>query len=202
MAKPETNYLIRGFRAEMQRVLTPRLADPLYNSALVQLRQLLAERRGPDGRVSPLLEKQLLPAVAVYRVMCTAIPRQQALEVVRTLIAERSARTGRLLRGLMKPPGFFRAAPWVIDQLLASAFHPDDGFQVRNYEVTGRKFYLDVLCCPCLEVCTDYGCPELCAAFCAGHDAAYGGLHPRLHWRIAKTLAAGDDCCDFGLRLN
>ena len=45
MAKPETNYLIRGFRAEMQRVLTPRLADPLYNSALVQLRQLLASFR-------------------------------------------------------------------------------------------------------------------------------------------------------------
>ena len=28
----------------MQRVLTPRLADPLYNSALVQLRQLLGLR--------------------------------------------------------------------------------------------------------------------------------------------------------------
>ena len=119
MAKPETNYLIRGFRSEMQRVLTPRLADPLYNSALAQLRQLLAENRGPDGKVSPLLEKQLLPAVAVYRVMCTA-----------------------------------------------------------------------------------YGCPELCTAFCAGHDTAYGHLHPRLRWRTAKTLAAGDDCCDFGLRLN
>lgn len=62
MAKPETNYLIRGFRAEMQRVLTPRLADPLYNSALVQLRQLLAERRGPDGRVPPFWKSSSCPS--------------------------------------------------------------------------------------------------------------------------------------------
>ena len=202
MPKPETNYLIRGFRAEMQRALTPRLADPLYNSALAQLRALLSENRNAEGKVPPLLEKHILPAVAAYRAMCTAVPQEQALAVIQRLVTARAAGTNRLLRGLLRPPYFHRAAPYLMDELLTSAFHPEDGFQVRNYQVTGREFYLDVLRCPYLDTCTAYGCPELCSAFCPGHDAAYGGLHPSLHWRTAKTLASGADCCDFALRVN
>ena len=91
MPKPETNYLIRGFRAEMQRALTPRLADPLYNSALAQLRALLAENRNAEGKVPPLLEKHILPAVAAYRAMCTAVPQEQALAVIQRLVTARAA---------------------------------------------------------------------------------------------------------------
>ena len=56
--------------------------------------------------------------------------------------------------------------------------------------------------CPYHDACVHYSFPELCRCFCDSDDITYDGLHPKLPWHRTKTLGCGDDCCDFGLRVN
>ena len=67
----------------------------------------------------------------------------------------------------------------------------------KSTQVEGKDFY-DITITDCLwyNACKDYGCPELCPAFCDVDDITYGNLH-KLGFARTKTLGKGGDCCDF-----
>ena len=58
--------------------------------------------------------------------------------------------------------------------------------------------YYDITITNCLwhNACKEFGCPELCAAFCDVDDITYGNLK-KLGFTRTQTLGKGGDCCDF-----
>ena len=61
--------------------------------------------------------------------------------------------------------------------------------------------HIDMIVCPYFSNCVKYGCTELGTAFCDSDDISYGNMHPKLFWGRTKTLARGNECCDFILEI-
>ena len=60
---------------------------------------------------------------------------------------------------------------------------------------------VDMMKCPYHDICTEYGCQELCRCFCDSDDISYTGLHPKLIWERSMTLGRGNDRCDFCMKI-
>jgi hypothetical protein len=51
--------------------------------------------------------------------------------------------------------------------------------------------------CIYLDVLSAYGAPELTALYCKLDDLMFQALPPTIVWRHSRTLARGDDECEF-----
>ena len=56
--------------------------------------------------------------------------------------------------------------------------------------------------CPYFNNCVKYECIELGTAFCNADDISYGNIHHKLYWGRTKTLARGNEYCDFILKIS
>ena len=67
----------------------------------------------------------------------------------------------------------------------------------KSTQKEGKDFY-DITITDCLwyNACKEFGCPELCPAFCDVDDITYGNLR-KLGFTRTQTLGKGGDCCDF-----
>jgi hypothetical protein len=67
----------------------------------------------------------------------------------------------------------------------------------KSTQTEGKDYY-DITITDCLwyNACKEFGCPELCSAFCEVDDITYGNLR-KLGFTRTQTLGKGGDCCDF-----
>lgn len=67
----------------------------------------------------------------------------------------------------------------------------------KSDQIEGKDFY-DITITDCLwyNACKEFGCPELCPAFCDVDDVTYEGLR-KIGFTRTQTLGKGGECCDF-----
>lgn len=67
----------------------------------------------------------------------------------------------------------------------------------KSTQVEGKDFYnITITDCLWHNACKEFGCPELCSAFCDVDDVTYGNLR-KLGFTRTQTLGKGGECCDF-----
>lgn len=64
--------------------------------------------------------------------------------------------------------------------------------------VTETTSQVDVLSCPLHDMAKKKGIPEVCQTICA-MDKVYMTGFRRIQYRRTKSVAEGDDCCDYRL---
>ncbi|GAB4479189.1 MAG: hypothetical protein Kow00124_24480 [Anaerolineae bacterium] len=144
------------------------------------------------------LEQQLLPGLALYRVMQEEYATREQVEtevsaLFNAAFTEPHMQQIALLRHLPRP---FRVLRLLGQAQLALEF-PSSGWEMETIEDSDRAWAFNVYSCFYLDVLTAYGAPELTRLFCQLDDVIYGALPPGLAFERAGTLGRGDDRCDF-----
>ena len=194
------SYLARDFRETVAQRF-PAQAEALetaYCKRLAELRQANADA-SPQEKFH--LESQILPGIAAYETLRSAMPREEALATVHGYVEKRAWKLRKGIMAIMRIPGLWRRVPGLFDKGTRKMFGADAGFAATELETDGRVWRIDMTKCPYHDACARYGCPELCHCFCDSDDITYDNLHPRLLWRRTKTLGRGDECCDFCLKI-
>jgi hypothetical protein len=168
----------------------------------------LAEQRcraliaGMPPQASPALRAQwirnIYPGLALYQTLLEAHQgdRQAALAEIEPLF---KTWTLRLYGGMMRafhflpfPFFFFRLMFAIQRRQLA-----DNIFQTRMLEDSFHRIAMDQFGCPYLSTLSAHGAAELTPYFCQIDDWMAEMLPRQIAFRRTKTLARGDDRCDF-----
>ena len=139
------------------------------------------------------LTKTILPRIALYKALKTddelssdayELTHKYMVEVVGT-------KKHKSTKNMEFFPGFYR----IYSRTFLKIMRTTD--LQKSTQKEGKDFY-DITITDCLwyNACKEFGCPELCPAFCDVDDITYGNLR-KLGFTRTQTLGKGGDCCDF-----
>jgi hypothetical protein len=144
------------------------------------------------------LEQGALPALVLYQMLREEGDDQEAalaeIDRILTAVVEQSRRR-RLVRAMGRLPNPF-AILRIANRWAMKRVYPPQGWTFEWVEDSDQCIAYDARECFYVNVLTAYGAPELTAHLCAGDDLLFGDL-PGVSWGRTKTLARGDDRCNF-----
>ena len=139
------------------------------------------------------LTATIIPRIALYKAVQQDNELSgKAYELTRKYMIEVIGRQKHASTSFLeKFPGFYRAYSKTFLKIM----------RTTNLQVSTQKEgmdYYDITITNCLwhNACVEFGCPELCRAFCEVDDITYGGLN-KLGFTRTQTLGMGGTCCDF-----
>ena len=194
----QKNYLIAAFEKTAAERF-PAQSQQLLGAMHQRIEALREDNAGASQEKWAHLESQIMPGIAIYEVLQTVVSKEEALQLIHSYVNAHAQKAHTLFRRLLKIPGLYHTMPTIFAKGVEEKYGPAAGFQFVTREATKDVIRFDMTRCPYHDVCTHYGCPELCRCFCDSDDITYDGLHPKLIWHRTKTLGRGGDCCDFGL---
>ena len=161
--------------------------------------ELYARSRRYSPRVLQKLhfEKNILPAVAAYKIMLMdGQSPETALESLDIFLEATIAGQKRMYRFWGRFPFFFDVLRWALKPMMRIQY-PPAGWQT-DFPALGRDAVgLDEHSCFYLQVLNDYGLPELTRHFCRLDDILYEGVSPYIRFERTQTLGRGGTLCDF-----
>jgi hypothetical protein len=161
--------------------------------------ELLARSKHYSPRVLQKLhfEKNILPAIAAYRVLLMdGHSHETALPILDTLLEATLARQKRLYRFLGRSRFFFDLLRLTLKPLTFSQY-PSAGWQMDFPRLGHDAVGLDSHSCFYLQVLTEYGLPELTSHFCRLDDFLYEDVSPYIRFERRQTIGRGGAMCDF-----
>ena len=106
-------------------------------------------------------------------------------------------KANKTIQTLLKWPFAYWLRPKIIKIMIHKRYGRSSGFDLVDYQNPKNACHIDVVGCPYYNNCVKCDCAELCVVFCNSDDIAYGNMHKKLHWGRTKTLARGNECCNF-----
>lgn len=139
------------------------------------------------------LTRTILPRVALYNALkADSKLSAEAYDLVHKYMIEViGAQKRKGTRVLEIVPGFYR----IYSKSFLKIMRTTD-LQKSTQEESKDYYNITVTDCLWYNACKEFGCPELCPAFCDVDDVTYGNLR-KLGFSRTKTLGKGGDCCDF-----
>lgn len=145
--------------------------------------------------------ERIYPAIATFDAQIShGKSREEATAVILEYYSWRSNIMGQKINKIMKFPLLYKAVPGICRVKMKVLFGETYGFKSNFYETAKSEVRFDMVACPYATICKKYGCPEIVKAFCDADDISFGSMHKNLIFTRRKTLANGDDCCDFCLK--
>lgn len=146
--------------------------------------------------------ERIYPGIATFDALVNSgKSREEASDFVQEYYAWRSGIMGKKINKFMKMPGFYKMAPKLCRTLTQKMFSEEAAFQAKQYPTPKHQVRFDMTQCPYANICNKYGCGEIVIAYCKADDICFGNMHEKVKFVRTKTLAKGDDCCDFSISL-
>lgn len=170
----------------------------IFEAATQNLQQLKGEADDlGDEAIRHHFNSNMLPVIAAYKaILYAGIPSAEAKESVgnelHATIAVKSGRYKKLGRLPFAYQLFRLFCPAVLKK-----DYPEVGWKTEWLLRSGKGLAFNYHSCIYVQTTKALGCPEICELFCQNDDISFGALAPRIIFRRTKTLANGDDCCDF-----
>jgi len=76
-------------------------------------------------------------------------------------------------------------------------YYPNEGWETDWVRYDKEEIHFNLKKCVYFEVTSQYGHPELCAAFCANDTTRFSGYLPNIKFERSGTVATGMEYCDF-----
>ena len=73
-----------------------------------------------------------------------------------------------------------------------------DGYEVKNLQVDKDRCFMDITACPLFDRAKALGTPEAVQMICC-MDKEYMNGFRGVGYKRTKSVAEGDDCCDYRL---
>ncbi len=137
----------------------------------------------------------VFPAVALYRAVEYYAPGE-ALEVTRAYGTKTGIRLRNIFRKVTSLPGIPTLMWRNMDKIAAKM---SSGYECRDVVVTEHLCSLDVTACPLYDKAKALGTPEAVQMICC-MDKEYMTGFRGVKYTRTKSVAEGDDCCDYRLR--
>ena len=189
--KLDKSFMFRKFRKELEEQYGPKKAAAIWRYAEHILQKLeLAE---PDADKNS--RSFVFPAVALYRAAEHYAPNE-ALAVTRSYGTKTGIRMRNIFRKVTALPGIPTLMWKNMDKIAAKM---SSGYEYRNLVVTEHFCSLDVTGCPLYDKAKALGTPEAVQMICC-MDKEYMTGFRGVKYERTKSVAEGDDCCDYRLR--
>lgn len=162
----------------------------IWQYANRELRKL--EAANPDADQST--RSFVFPAVAIYRAIDHCAPGD-ALDVTRAYGTKMGLRMKRMFQIFTALPGI-PSLMWKNMDKIANVM--SQGYTCENVTVTSHLCSLDVTRCPLYDQAKELGTPEAVQMICC-MDKEYMNGFRGISYTRTKSVAEGDDCCDYRL---
>jgi hypothetical protein len=148
----------------------------------------------PDAYGSAL--KVSYPFAGVYKALQEYVSKEEALQMMRDyapVIGEKARKTYWRFTSIPGMPSLL----WNnFVKIMSSAASEKKGYKSRMLGVNGNHAGLDILSCPIVNALVEIGMPEVAPVMCA-IDQVYGNGFRGIQFKRTKSVAEGDDCCDY-----
>lgn len=177
-------------------------ADAVIERAF-QINQHLCEENAVLSREElKHTREKIYPTISFYKAVSEIIGSQEeAYRLIADAFHSGAKKSNTRIQWLCKIPFIYKLVPMIMTKIIHKVFGEKSGFQMIEHQKRKGTCHIDMKFCPYYSNCLKYDCPELGTVFCDADDIAYGNMHPKLVWGRTKTLARGDDCCDFILNI-
>ncbi|SHI49568.1 L-2-amino-thiazoline-4-carboxylic acid hydrolase [Pseudobutyrivibrio xylanivorans] len=185
------SFIFRNFYKELEDNYGSAMAKEMWNNAESEFVKLQdAEPSADKATVS-----YVFPAVALYRSIEHFYP-EEALTVTRAF----GTKMGLMLKGIFRTltalPGIPTLMWRKMDRIAAKM---SDGYEIENLLVTEDKCFMDVVSCPLYDKALELGTPNAIQMICC-MDKEYMNGFRGVDYKRTKSVAEGDDCCDYRLK--
>ncbi len=186
-------------KQEIDKRLSPALSKKVWDNARIRLEQFYGSYKDLPKKVATHTDGFIFPAAAIYLALKKYAP-DEAYDIMKTTMREKSKRSGESLAKMARIPGFtgFFLSLW--PPVSRKMFGEASGFKNVFYPTPKGCFRMDITQCPYHKYLTELGCPELNVLFCDNDVYSYGNI-PGLKFTRTKTIGAGDELCDFKMEL-
>ncbi|MBR1568168.1 MAG: L-2-amino-thiazoline-4-carboxylic acid hydrolase [Lachnospiraceae bacterium] len=186
------NIYTKEFRVMIEEHFTKQEAEAIWKDANRQFVKMKKEH--PDAYTSAV--KVSYPFAGIYMALNKYMPKEEAL----AMMMEYAPRIGEKIRKIYwrftSIPGVSTLIWKNFDKIMKSAGSEKEGYKSKLYGVKGDKAALDILSCPVVNALAEIGMPEVAPVMCA-IDQVYSKGYRGIKFRRTKSVAEGDDCCDY-----
>ena len=188
------NYLnkstFKGIKSDLAEKYGAFKSDEIWKYANSEYHKL--ETAEPDADKTS--RSYVFPAVSIYRAIEHYAPGE-ALGVMRLYGTKMGLKLKKLFGSITSLPGM-PALMWKnMDKIAAKM---SSGYDVKNLRVEKDKCYMDVVACPLYDKAKVLGTPEAVQMICC-MDKEYMNGFRGVAYQRTKSVAEGDDCCDYRL---
>lgn len=180
----------------------PTQSEKIIKRALEINQNICKENPNQSREVLLHTRDKIYPTISIYKAVLEITGSKEcAFNLIEDYFIQLSKKTNKVLRTLCKIPFSYKLVPSIMRKIIHKGFGKKAGFHMIDYPIEKGKCHIDMIECPYFNNCIKYECIELSTAFCNADDIAYGNMHPKLFWGRTKTLARGNECCDFILEV-
>lgn len=168
-------------------------ADKVFTAQSAIYSDCVASLKDKTPNQYKTLTKTIIPRVALYKSLkedarFSAYAYDLTHKYMVEVIGKHKRKSTRVLEII---PGFYR----IYSRIFLKIMRKTD--LQKSTQEEGKDYYnINITDCLWYNACKEFGCPELCPAFCDVDDVTYGDLR-KLGFSRTKTLGKGGDCCDF-----
>ncbi len=184
------SFVFKHFYSEVTEKYGKAKAKDIWNyaeSEFVRLKN--SEPYADKGSVS-----YVFPAVALYRSVEHFYP-EEALVITRGFGTKMGLRLKGIFSRITALPGIPSLMWKRMDSIAAKL---SDGYEIVNLKVTNEQCFMDVVSCPLYDKARELGTPEAIQMICC-MDKEYMNGFRGVDYKRTKSVAEGDDCCDYRL---
>lgn len=186
----DRSLIYRGFRGELERKYGAERAAAIWHYAGRTLQRL--EQRFPQE--DDQHKAMVFPAVSLYRAIEHYAPGE-ALELTRGYGTRVGMKLRAVLAAVSAVPGVLELL-WHYMPLIARKM--SDGYQTANVVVNPHLCALDITGCLLYDCAKRLGTPQAVQMICAMDKHYMTGIRG-VHYSRTRSIAEGDDCCDYRL---
>ena len=187
----DQSFVYKKFRKELTRRYNNEKASAIWAEAEKRLRGY--DTAEPEADTA--CKSFVFPAVALYQAIEHHAPGD-ALMVTRAYGTQFGRRIKNIFRRITALPGV-PALMWRNMDKLARKM--SDGYGTQNMIVTSDVCSLDVVSCPICDKARELGAPEAAQMICCMDKEYMTGIRG-MDYRRTKSLAEGDECCDYRMK--
>jgi len=189
--KLSQSYVYKKFRKELVHRYGKEKAAAIWEEAGMKLRKFEMAETEADKTS----EMFVFPAVALYQAIDHYAPGD-ALAVTRDYGTRFGQQVRRIFRIITAFPGV-PALIWKHMDKLAGKM--SDGYGTRNVVITTEQCAMDVISCPVCDMAKKLGTPEAAQMICCMDKVYMTGIRG-MDYKRTKSLAEGNDCCDYRMK--
>ena len=165
-------------------------ANEIWQNANAEYLKLEADE--PDADKS--CRSYVFPVVSIYRAIEKYAPGE-ALETTRAFGTKIGLQLKKKFRRITALPGIPTLMWKNMDKIAAKM---SDGYEIKNMLVKKDKCFMDVTGCPLYDKAKALVTPEAVQMICC-MDKEYMNGFRGVDYKRTKSVAEGDDCCDYRL---
>lgn len=186
------NSYARDFHLMIEEKFSSEEAAIIWQKANEYSEKMIKEHPNAYGSAV----KVSYPFAGIYMALQEYISKEEALAMMKDFapcIGEKMRKQYMAFTSIPGVPSLIWAN---FDKIMKSASSEKAGYKSKNYGVKDNKAALDILACPVVDALAEIGMPEVAPVMCA-IDQIYSQGYRGIKFRRTKSVAEGDDCCDY-----